>query len=153
MALLGFTARRRWKHSADQAVSLPHLNAHRHFAANKVASHLPRRANLPLSALEAEVLAKLDDLAVRAALAARYLDSLHEAALFAEYEEAKALETELRWAEHYLQSTLAGPLHAPTPTVASASQPDARQQQVAEALAQIMVSRLSLANSGHSSAA
>ena len=143
MLLFSLTARR-WKRQADRSLAPTLIREERRALARRLALRFGRHLNLPLAQIVDAVAPHLDDFAVRSALAARYLDALAQRSTLAEYEEAKILERELRWAEHYLEAGLNCPFLARTSALGSAPQPDIRQEQVQRALAEILIARLEL---------
>ena len=101
--------RRRWKNTADGALSPVDFAHEREQVALQIAACVAGRSSgdiFAMAALENRVLNLIEDTWVRAALAAQYLDTLHDTLRTADYEDRCSLDEEASWTATYLAPQL-----------------------------------------------
>ena len=138
---------RQWKATADAAIAPVHFDVERDRMALELAARLAALGNgnvIASAGLQHHVLAMMDDSWLRASMAARYLDVLGESALTADYEDAGALNAQVKWTQEYLSPVLQDPLAQPLDLSAS-SRFESISDQLYTALAQHVEHRMQMA--------
>lgn len=103
--------KRRWKQTVDAALSPARFPDERDRVALQIGAHLAGwscSGDHGLGTLQGRVVSLVEDPWIRASLAARHLDALHDSLLTADYEDLQALREELSWTEAYLAPALDG---------------------------------------------
>ena len=103
--------KRRWKETADKAMSLANFAGERDRVALEIAAHLAgwcAADESKLGGLQDRVVGLVEDAWVRASLATRYLDRLQGNLQTADYEDMGSLLEEVAWTRSYLSPLMDG---------------------------------------------